>query len=70
MKPTSFIMWRKRFKDAKQNMRNCDFKEGRFKCSRQRQINNNKISKKINQKLFKLKNIVIIGGSKGIGMPF
>jgi hypothetical protein len=27
-----------------------DFKEGRFKCSRQRQINNNKISKKIKKK--------------------
>jgi hypothetical protein len=46
----SFIMWQK--VQATQN-KTLDFKEGRFKCSRQRQINNNKISKKINQKFSK-----------------
>ena len=49
MKPTSFIMWRKRVQGRKTKHEKLrDFKEGRFKCSRQRQINN----KKINQKYF------------------
>ncbi|MEZ7499916.1 TIGR03643 family protein [Flavobacterium sp. Arc3] len=47
LKPTSFIMWRKRVQGRKTKHEKLrDFKEGRFKCSRQRQINNNKISKR------------------------
>lgn len=47
MKPSSFRMWRKRVQgrttkhEAKRN-----FGEGRFKCTRQRQITQNKISKR------------------------
>jgi uncharacterized protein (TIGR03643 family) len=47
MKPSSFKMWRERVQGRKtkhEKLRN--FQEGRFKCSRQRQINNNKISKR------------------------
>ncbi|MFL9832136.1 TIGR03643 family protein [Flavobacterium sp. ST-87] len=47
MKSSSFKMWRKRVQTRKtkhEKLRN--FTEGRFKCSRQRQINNNKISKR------------------------
>ncbi len=47
MKPSSFKMWRARVQGRKtkhEKLRN--FNEGRFKCSRQRQINNNKISKR------------------------
>jgi uncharacterized protein (TIGR03643 family) len=47
MKPSSFKMWRERVQGRKtkhEKLRN--FNEGRFKCSRQRQINNNKISKR------------------------
>lgn len=47
MKPSSFKMWRERVQGRKtkhEKLRN--FVEGRFKCSRQRQINNNKISKR------------------------
>ena len=47
IKPSSFKMWRERVQGRKtkhQKLR--DFQEGRFKCSRQRQINNNKISKR------------------------
>jgi uncharacterized protein (TIGR03643 family) len=47
MKPSSFKMWRERVQGRKtkhQKLR--DFHKGRFKCSRQRQINNNKISKR------------------------
>ena len=47
MKPSSFKMWRERVQGRKtkqEKLRN--FQEGRFKCSRQRQINSNKISKK------------------------
>lgn len=47
MKPSSFKMWRERVQGRKtkhEKLRN--FSEGRFKCSRQRQINNNKISKR------------------------
>ncbi|CAM2913246.1 TIGR03643 family protein [Flavobacterium frigoris] len=47
MKPTSFIMWRKRVQGRKTKHEKLrDYREGRFKCSRQRQINNNKISKR------------------------
>lgn len=47
MKPSSFKMWRERVQGRKtkhEKLRN--FQEGKFKCSRQRQINNNKISKR------------------------
>jgi uncharacterized protein (TIGR03643 family) len=47
MKPSSFRMWRERVQGRKtkhEKLRN--FQERRFKCSRQRQINNNKISKR------------------------
>jgi uncharacterized protein (TIGR03643 family) len=47
MKPSSFKMWRERVQGRKtkhEKLRN--FQEGRFKCSRQRQINSNKISKR------------------------
>ncbi len=47
MKPSSFKMWRERVQGRKtkhEKLRN--FQEGRFKCTRQRQINNNKISKR------------------------
>ena len=47
MKPSSFKMWRERVQGRKtkhEKLRN--FQERRFKCSRQRQINNNKISKR------------------------
>jgi uncharacterized protein (TIGR03643 family) len=47
LKPSSFKMWRKRVQGRKtkhEKLRN--FQERRFKCSRQRQINNNKISKR------------------------
>jgi len=47
MKPSSFRLWRERVQGRKtkhQKLRTFD--EGRFKCSRQRQINNNKIAKK------------------------
>lgn len=47
MKFSSFKMWRERVQGRKtkhQKLR--DSKEGRFKCTRQRQINNNKISKR------------------------
>ena len=47
MKASSFRMWRERVQGRKtkhEKLRN--FQEGRFKCSRQRQINNNKIAKR------------------------
>ncbi|MEO8253911.1 MAG: TIGR03643 family protein [Flavobacterium sp.] len=47
MKPSSFRMWRERVQGRKtkhEKVRN--FSDGRFKCSRQRQINNNKIAKR------------------------
>jgi uncharacterized protein (TIGR03643 family) len=47
MKPSSFKMWRERVQGRKtkhEKLRN--FQEGRFKCSRQRQINGNKIAKR------------------------
>ena len=47
MKPSSFRMWRERVQGRKTKHEKLrDFQEGRFKCSRQRQINNNKISKR------------------------
>ncbi|MDG1013960.1 MAG: TIGR03643 family protein [Flavobacteriaceae bacterium] len=47
MKPKSFRLWRTRVQGRKtkhQKLRS--FESGRFKCNRQRQINNNKISKR------------------------
>ncbi|WP_417199772.1 TIGR03643 family protein [Bizionia sp.] len=47
MKPSSFRMWRKRVQGRKtkhQKLR--AFEKGRFKCSRQKQITHNKISKR------------------------
>ncbi|WP_262496710.1 TIGR03643 family protein [Flavobacterium alvei] len=47
MKPSSFRMWRERVQGRKTKHEKLrSFEKGRFKCSRQRQINNNKISKR------------------------
>lgn len=47
MKPSSFKMWRKRVQGRKTKHEKLrDFEEGRFKCSRQKQITHNKISKR------------------------
>ena len=47
LKRSSYELWRKRVANRKtkhQKLRN--FEEGRFKCTRQRQISNNKIAKR------------------------
>jgi uncharacterized protein (TIGR03643 family) len=47
LKSNSFKLWRERVQGRKtkhQNLRS--FNEGRFKCSRQRLISNNKVSKR------------------------
>ncbi|NNF22990.1 MAG: TIGR03643 family protein [Saprospiraceae bacterium] len=47
LKPSSFRLWRKRVQGRKtkhQKLRS--FNEARFKCSRQRSISNNKVSKR------------------------
>ena len=47
MKRSSFKMWRARVQGRKtKHEKKRDFTEGRFKCSRQRSISNNKISKR------------------------
>ncbi len=47
MKPSSFRMWRKRVQGRKtKHLKKRIFEDGRFKCSRQRHITNNKISKR------------------------
>ena len=47
MKASSFKMWRERVQGRKTKHEKLRvFTDGRFKCSRQRQINNNKISKR------------------------
>ena len=47
MKPSSFKMWRKRVQGrATKHKKLRGFNEGRFKCSRQKQITHNKISKR------------------------
>ena len=47
MKPSSFRMWRKRVQGRKtKHAEKRDFDKGRVKCSRQRTISNNKISKR------------------------
>lgn len=47
MKPSSFKMWRQRVqgRTTKHNKKR-NFEEGRFKCSRQKSISNNSISKR------------------------
>lgn len=47
MKQSSFKMWRKRVSGRKtKHEKKRDFLKGRFKCSRQKSISNNKISKR------------------------
>ena len=47
MKPKSFKLWRKRVQGRKtKHSKFREFESGRFKCSRQRQISNNSISKR------------------------
>ncbi|MBQ4820405.1 TIGR03643 family protein [Aquimarina sp. MMG016] len=47
MRPSSFKMWRKRVQGRKtKHLKRRVFEDGRFKCSRQRQITHNKISKR------------------------
>ncbi|MFD2550676.1 TIGR03643 family protein [Bizionia sediminis] len=47
MKPSSFRMWRKRVQGRKtKHAKLRGFEKGRFKCSRQKQITHNKISKR------------------------
>ncbi|WP_439151786.1 TIGR03643 family protein [Winogradskyella sp.] len=47
MKPSSFRMWRKRVQGrATKHIKKRTFDKGRFKCSRQRTITNNSISKR------------------------
>ena len=47
LKPSSFRLWRKRVQGrATKHSKKRTFDEGRFKCSRQRTISNNSISKR------------------------
>ena len=47
MKPSSFKMWRKRVSGRKtKHAKLRNFADGRFKCSRQKNISNNSISKR------------------------
>lgn len=47
MKASSFRMWRKRVSGRKtKHSSKRNFEEGRFKCSRQQSISNNKVSKR------------------------
>lgn len=47
MKPSSFIMWRKRVQDrATKHQKLRTFENGRFKCSRQKHISHNSILKR------------------------
>lgn len=47
MKPSSFRMWRARVQGRKtKHQAKRDFVKGRFKCNLQRNISNNKISKR------------------------
>ncbi|MDO6596955.1 TIGR03643 family protein [Oceanihabitans sp. 2_MG-2023] len=47
MKPSSFKMWRKRVQGRKTKHEKLrSFEKGRFKCSRQKQITHNTISKR------------------------
>ena len=47
MKPNSYKLWRKRVQGRKtKHLKKRDEAVGRFKCSRQRSISNNKLSKR------------------------
>lgn len=47
MKPSSFKLWRKRVSSrSTKHQAKRDFQKGRFKCTRQRGISNNKVSKR------------------------
>ena len=47
MKPSSFRLWRKRVQGrATKHAKKREFEKGRFKCTRQKQITHNKISKR------------------------
>ena len=47
LKLSSFKLWRKRVQSRKtKHQAKRTFKEGRFKCSRQKSVSNNKISKR------------------------
>ena len=47
LKPSSFKLWRARVQGRKtKHQAKRDFAEGRFKCTRQKQITHNKISKR------------------------
>ena len=47
LKPSSFRLWRARVQGRKtKHQAKREFKEGRFKCTRQRSISNNGISKR------------------------
>jgi uncharacterized protein (TIGR03643 family) len=47
MKPSSFRMWRERVQGrATKHLHKRRFEEGRFRCSRQKHISGNKISKR------------------------
>ncbi|MCH2234189.1 MAG: TIGR03643 family protein [Crocinitomicaceae bacterium] len=47
LKPNSFKRWRKRVQNrGTKHAKKRDFVSGRFKCSRQRSISNNKVSKR------------------------
>ena len=47
MKRSSFKMWRKRVQGRKtKHLKKRNFTEGNFKCSRQKAISNNKVSKR------------------------
>ena len=47
LKPSSFRLWRARVQGrATKHSKKRNFEEGRFKCSRQRTISNNSISKR------------------------
>ena len=47
MKPSSFQMWRARVQNrTTKHAKKRDFSIGRFKCSRQKSVSNNKISKR------------------------
>ena len=47
LKPSSFRLWRQRVQGRKtKHLKKRDFVHGRFKCSRQRAISSNKLSKR------------------------
>jgi uncharacterized protein (TIGR03643 family) len=49
MKASSFKMWRKRVTNRKtKHLKKRNFESGRFKCTRQKNIANNKVSKRLN----------------------